>query len=83
MGRWLSSAGLVCDIIGAIFVAWEVVRQYEGKQFKTLPNKYGYEPVPEHTPEFETWERWKYFWMKVGLCFLLIGFCLQIIGIWI
>lgn len=83
MGRWLSSIGILCDIVGAIFVSIEVVRQYEGQRFKPLPNKYGYNPIPEPTPEFESYEKLKYFWMKIGLGFLLAGFLLQLIGMWI
>jgi hypothetical protein len=80
----ITTVGLVCDIVGALLVANEVVRVfrsattidtggagYFGGTFKPAPN-----------PEFERHESRKRNIMKFGLGFLIVGFVLQGVGTW-
>lgn len=95
MASWLAvhvrqivtSAGLCADIVGAIFVAVEVVRQFPGPAYRTTVSTM-FDPQvassrTRKTPEFEQWESWKYSRMKWGLGCLLVGFVLQFIGVWL
>lgn len=81
----VTTAGLISDIVGAIFVASEVVRQYHGRRYTAggddTDSMWGPKPVRE-TAEFSDWQRGTYGRMKLGLGFLLAGFVLQIIGTW-
>ncbi|MEI6745167.1 MAG: hypothetical protein WCL34_04345 [Methylococcaceae bacterium] len=91
----INSIGLLFDIAGAIFVSWEVVRQFEGNKIHvrggTLRTDYlGSDGTPvvagqftEETEEFKFWETKKYNRMKWGLGFLTIGFLLQLASNWI
>lgn len=78
----LNIAGLVCDIVGAILVASEVVSQFRGDRFKPnlgIENNSIYAPLkPEETTVYQGWEIKKLKTMKLGLFFLLLGFSLQI-----
>lgn len=80
----INSAGIICDLIGAWLVAWEVVKQFRGNKLISipLPRIPGVSPVAEN-PKFKNYEKIKYCRMKVGLIFLTIGFILQIISNWI
>ena len=80
--QWISTFGLVLDIIGAWFVAWEVVRQFKGKMIPT-PAESPLAGSTEPTPEYQEWEKRKYQRMKIGLFFLTAGFLLQILGVWL
>jgi hypothetical protein len=76
--------GLVFDIIGAWFVAWEVVRQFHGKKHEPVCiitcSDMSAGPPPVETEDFKKWEKQKYFRMKLGLAALTIGFILQILS---
>lgn len=78
----LNIVGLACDMLGAVLVAIEVVRQYRGERFKPnlgIENNSIYVPPgPEETTKYRGWEIRKYKTMKLGLIFLLLGFALQI-----
>jgi hypothetical protein len=74
----INSAGLLFDIAGAWFVAWEVVNQYKGH--KVNPNPLFDDLQGEETPEFKQWEKRKLTIMSLGLGSLTIGFILQIIS---
>ena len=90
-----NSVGLVLDIVGAWLVAWEVVRQFHGKKVDVqggvlVTNYLGSDGTPvvagqqtKETNEFMAWETKKYLRMKWGLCFLSVGFVLQIMSNWI
>ena len=83
LSKWGSVIGLVFDIIGATFVAYEVVNQYHGKKFEPqIDPDIGIAFPPKETKEYLIWNIRKYFWMKIGLLCLIIGFTLQIIGSW-
>lgn len=83
IGKSFSTVGLVLDILGAWCVAMEVVKQFKGMivQQKYVP--YGETGDQEKTAELEDYERFKYRWMKIGLCLLTAGFIFQIVGLWI
>ena len=78
----VNSTGLICDLIGAWFVAWEVVRQFGGSKYERQELQFG-SFQPKESLDYRGWELNKYFRMKIGLTFLTIGFILQIISNWI
>ncbi len=79
----INSAGLCFDIVGACFVAWEVVRQFEGREFRGgVDTRMGVTTSPRKTQEFSEWELNKYRKMKLGLILLIIGFLLQMASNW-
>lgn len=79
----INSIGLVFDIVGAVFVTWEVVKQFKGKQFDKVQLRLGATlPPPDKTSEFEQWERNKYKKMLTGLALLFFGFSLQLLSNW-
>ena len=86
VGPLLNTLGILCDIVGAWLVAWEVVRQYRGKRFQAggRPDDLFFGPHPvRETEAFEKWELQKLTRMKWGLAFLTVGFLLQIAATWI
>lgn len=70
-----NSAGLIFDIAGAWFVAWEVVNQYRGIKVNV-----GWGATGEDSEEYKQWEKKKLTKMSLGLGFLTIGFMLQIVS---
>ncbi|MBC8552226.1 MAG: hypothetical protein H8D23_21560 [Candidatus Brocadiales bacterium] len=87
-GKIINSVGLVFDMIGACFVAWEVVKQYKGKKYISHDSYHSIGSIsddksPTDTPEFMKYEQEKYKYMKVGLILLLFGFALQIVSNWV
>lgn len=77
----IGSIGLVFDIVGAIFVAYEVVNVYRGSITGTINGTWN--GLGEPTTEYKEFESKKHKHMKIGLAFLIIGFILQIIALWI
>lgn len=81
--QWLTTIGLLFDILGAILVAYEVVRKFDGIQF-VVGNTYAtLADPPKKTKEYIRWEIMKYRFMVAGLVALLLGFVLQIAATWI
>ena len=80
----LNVVGILCDIIGAFFVASEVVRQYRGKRYAEdmalAFDDLVIQQPPKETKQFQVWERLKYRNMKIGLVLLTFGFVLQLIA---
>ena len=81
----LNIVGITCDIVGAFFVATEVVKQFHGKPFKghsgfSFDSSITIVPPPAKTDEFAKWEFKKYRRMRIGLVLLVFGFVLQIIA---
>lgn len=80
----ITTAGLCCDILGAVLVAIEVVKVFKGPTTIDIggagPIGGGF--VPKVNPEYEKHEKEKHRIMKAGLAFLIIGFSLQILGAW-
>jgi hypothetical protein len=79
----MNSIGLIFDIAGAWFVAWEVVMRFKGKQYGTSVTVEIIALPPNKTPEYEKYELNKYRKMWVGLVLLTIGFLFQIGSNWI
>lgn len=81
----ITSAGLVCDILGALLVANEVVRVFQGPATIDVGDAGCFSGstrlVPN--PKFEEHERKKRKFMAWGLGLLLLGFVLQGVGSWV
>jgi len=84
IAQWITTAGLLCDILGAWLVAIEVVRVFRGPTTidagRSKAPGDGFIPVPN--PEFEKYGRRKRYAMSRGLFFLTTGFMLQGLGAW-
>lgn len=80
--KLINTTGLCFDILGAWFVASEVVRQYKDEKFKTNPTWNDMFNPPKETNNYKKYERLKYVKMKFGLLFLTLGFFLQIAANW-
>jgi hypothetical protein len=78
----INSLGLVFDIMGAWFVAYEIVRQYNGKKYRDDVTIDELDKPVRETPQYQQWEFRKYKWMKYGLIFLTLGFIFQIAATW-
>jgi hypothetical protein len=75
----INSIGLALDIVGAWFVAWEVVGRYKGDKFKEVGGaKCGASPEDPQTDEYKKYEKNKGLFMWFGISLLTIGFGLQI-----
>jgi hypothetical protein len=81
----VTTAGLVCDIAGALLVANEVVRIFRGPAAIDIGDAGCFNGstriVPN--PDFEAHEQKKRRYMKWGLALLIGGFILQGIGTWL
>jgi hypothetical protein len=73
------------DIIGAFLVAIEVVRVFRGPTTLDMGDSGAVNGSTFLTPnpEFEAHERRKRRTMKIGLAFLVAGFLLQGVGVWL
>ncbi len=83
---FITSCGLLMDILGAWLVAWEVVSIFRGEKFisKFLEEFDTTQKThPEESKEFKKWETEKYSRMKSGLIFLTLGFAFQFLSIWL
>lgn len=85
-----STVGLLFDVIGALMIAYEVFKKFDGDKFQPdagiglLPSgEMVSQSEVQPTPEYQKWEQRRVRMMKIGLAFLLVGFGLQIIGNWI
>ena len=80
----ITTVGILCDIVGAILVANEVVRVFRGPTTIDVGGAgyYGGTFVPKPNPEFEAHEARKRMIMKWGLGLLIGGFLLQLLGAW-
>jgi hypothetical protein len=81
----LNIVGIVFDIVGAFFIASEVVRQFRGQKYKgsagwTFDSSVTMTPPATETEEYKAWDRRKYRRMKIGLALLVLGFGLQIVA---
>lgn len=80
--KTINSVGLVFDIWGAWFVAWEVVRHYKGEKYHKQETWNQIFNGPKETEAYKKYEQKKYCRMKIGLFFLSVGFLLQIASNW-
>lgn len=82
---FVTSIGLICDIVGALLVANEVVRIFKGPATIDVGDAGCFNGSTNivSNPQFEEHERRKRKIMKWGLSFLLVGFILQGVGTWL
>jgi hypothetical protein len=90
----INTIGLIITMIGAIFIAVDVTRQYKGKKFIVsvgVPRKdyMGYDGTPiisgqsaNETEEYKKWVKINYRLMLFGLIGILLGSIFQIIACW-
>ncbi|KPP98471.1 hypothetical protein [Marinobacter sp. HL-58] len=81
VSQYVVIAGLVCDVIGCVLVAFEVINRFKGQiveQSQKLEDLDFSRPVL--TSEYRKWEKCKHIVMAIGLFFLVGGFTLQGIG---
>ena len=81
----LNIIGILCDIVGAFFVASEVVRQFQGIKYKgsasfSFDKDVVITPAASETEEYKLWGLQKYRNMKIGLVLLVFGFGLQVVA---
>lgn len=93
--KMLGSLGLLFDIIGAILVAIEVVKVFQGpltideetarqqKGGRGRSLKVGTPFRHVINPDYAIYNTSKRAYMKCGLFFLVVGFAMQIISLWI
>jgi hypothetical protein len=82
----INSIGLVCDIVGAWIIAYEIYCQFTDNKFgrpryQNSEDNQRY-PPPESN-KYKIWEVNKIKKMKTGLIILTIGFVLQIASNWV
>ncbi len=80
----ITSIGLILDIIGALLVANEVVRVFNGPTTIDIggAGTLGGGFIPKPNPEYEAHDSKKRKIMAVGLACLFCGFILQGVGAW-
>jgi hypothetical protein len=83
MAKMINSVGLCFDILGAWFVAIEVVKQYKGKKYKDQPTWNDIGAGPKESQEYEKWQMLNHKWMLRGLVMLTVGFLLQVASNWV
>lgn len=81
--QWASSLGIVLDILGAWFLAFEFWRKFEGQPFIGRPLTYGGTTDVHTSREFRQWELKRYWLGMIGLVMLTIGFLLQLCAVWL
>lgn len=81
LSQWFSITGLGLDLIGALFIGYEVFKRFRGE---VVQRKSGIEhidvDIPEITEDYKRWEARKRKVMAIGLAMLASGFILQIVG---
>jgi hypothetical protein len=84
ISQLITSAGLGCDIVGALLVANEVVRVFRGPTTIDIGDVGAINGVfiPAPNPNFEKHEKRKRLIMGWGLSLLVFGFILQGLGSW-
>ncbi len=79
----LNTIGLVFDIAGVWFLAYEVIKKFASSEFERslLPaSKVLSPPSPKKSEAFQCWQQRR---GRIGLGFLTLGFGLQILSNWI
>ena len=79
----LGAIGLVLDMVGACFVAYEVVLQYRGQKYRDMSTIDSINDQPIELPEYTAWEGRKYKFMLTGLVILFFGCAVQLLGLWL
>lgn len=83
----INSVGLVFELVGAFFVAYEVVQQFRGEKICVdsgwVTGPHIVDQEVDETPDFHMWESKKYRSMKYGLLWLTVGLLLQLVSNWV
>lgn len=79
----VAALGLLLDLVGACFVAYEVVLQYQGKKYRDIKNLSDINEQPIERPEYTAWQGRKYKFMLTGLVILFFGCAVQLLGLWL
>jgi len=79
----VGALGLILDFVGACFVAYEVVLQYQGKKYRDIKSMHDINDTPLELPEYTAWEGRKYKFMLFGLFVLFLGCAVQLWGLWL
>lgn len=77
--------GISMDMVGAYFVAYEVVRKFQGEKYEASIGSSPIGSVPTNDPPteaepFRLFESRRFRNMKIGLFFLTFGFILQFLA---
>jgi hypothetical protein len=78
-----NTVGLLFDLVGAWFVAYEVINKFKGIEYDPIPTLIGESPPPQKSIAYHMWEIRRNKLMLFGLFCLTLGFILQIIANWI
>lgn len=73
---WLSTPGILLVMMGAVFVAYEVVNQFKSETHGAVAFYGGANTFK--TGDYKQWERRKYRFMRIGLALIILGSLLQI-----
>lgn len=83
MAQYLNTIGLVFDIVGAAFIAYEVINPFSGQRHEVTGQLDPmFSPPPEETDDFRRWQRRRRRNGRFGLGLLSLGFTLQITATW-
>ncbi|MBW2621510.1 MAG: hypothetical protein JRD68_01270 [Deltaproteobacteria bacterium] len=77
----IGTIGLSCDIFGALLVAIEVFRIYRGELTGTIEKTW--QDLGKPTFPFLKFEKQNRRVMATGVGFLVVGFLLQIVALWV
>ncbi len=80
MSAWLSGIGIVLVLVGAWFVAFEVVAKFEGETHGGITSMGGITKIRK-LGTYLKWERKRNIAMWAGLAFITVGSILQLIGV--
>ena len=83
LSQVLSSVGLLLDMVGAFFIAYEVVNKFKGQEYNPSPTTPGSIAPPTKTEQFSSWISLRNKVMITGLVLLTAGFSLQIWSNWV
>ena len=76
----VNTFGLVLDLFGASFLAWDVFNEFKDKQFEEGGMMADWGKAPEETEAHKEWFKGRIKVMRIGLILLVVGFLLQVIS---
>lgn len=84
MKNYVSSAGIILDIVGVWLLAYEIIRPFKGQR-NQLHVAAPFDPAGGlvNKTSFDLWEEVKGTYGMQGLLLLTLGFILQLIGLWL